>query len=56
MWKKCNTIHMCAFLGMQNLKIKLILVLKGGCIPLDLFKGHFWDCYKKSNISFEHFC
>ena len=29
-------------------EFKLILVLKGGCIPLYLVKEPFWDSYKKN--------
>ena len=46
-------IHVCAFMGMQSLRIGLILVLEECCIPLYLAKEPFWDSYKKkSAISF----
>ena len=45
MQKKCNTIHVFAFLG-----LKLILVLKGDC----MFKKTFWDSNKKINILFKN--
>ena len=47
MWtqKKYNIIHVCAFLGMQSLRIGLILVLEGVSIPLYLLKIPFWDSY-----------
>ena len=48
--------YVCAFLGMQSLRINLILVLGGGCIPLYLVKEPFWVSYKNSYILFEHFC
>ena len=34
-------------MGVQSLKIGLILVLEEGCFPLYLVKEPFWDSYKK---------
>ena len=58
MQKKCNTIHVCAFLGMQSLKIK---VNPGVERELHVFhyiwlKNLFGTLIKNSNILFEHFC
>ena len=47
MHKKCNTIHVCAFLGMQNHIIKVNPGVEGGCIPLYLVEEPLWDSYKK---------
>ena len=52
MEKKYNIIHVCEFLGMQTLRIGLILVLEGGCILLYLVKVPFWDSTIYSNILF----
>ena len=41
--KKCNIIHVCAFLGMRSLLIGLILVLEGGCISFYPFKVPFFE-------------
>ena len=39
----CNIINVCAFLGLQTLKIGLILVLEGIILPLYLVKNtSFW--------------
>ena len=54
--QKCNIIHVCAFLGMQSIRINLILVLEGGCIPLYLFKGPYWDSYKKILMFYLDIC
>ena len=51
MHKKCNIIHVCVFLGMQSLRIKVNPGVERGCIPLYLDKEPFWDSYKKV----EHF-
>ena len=37
-WKKCNTIHVCAFLGMQNLRIKVNLGVERGLYSIWLKK------------------
>ena len=39
-------------LACRTSEFKLILVLKGGCIPLYLVKETFWDIYKKKILAF----
>ena len=56
MQEKCNTIHVCAFLGMQNLELMLILVLKGVVFLYIWLKNLLGQLFKNSNILFEHFC
>ena len=51
-------IHVCAFMGMQSVRIGLILVLEEGCIPLYLVKEPFGGAVIKQfcTILFQHFC
>ena len=49
MQRKCNTIHVCVHSwACSASELKLILVLKGDCIPLYLVKEPFGDSYKKT--------
>ena len=51
----CNIIHVRAFLGMQTLKIGLIVVLEGIVYHYIWLKYLFWTVTIYSDILFQHF-
>ena len=53
--KKCNVIHMCAFLGMQSPRVGLILVLEGVVFHYSGLKYLFGAVTIHSDIYFNNF-
>ena len=57
MQKKYNIIHVCEFLGMQSLRIGLILVLEGVVFHYIQLKSAFWgQLLYILTFYFKHFC
>ena len=56
MQKKYNVIHVCEFLGMQSIRIGLILVLEGAVFHYIWLKYLFGTVSNIPTFYFEHFC